>query len=82
MPECELLKDCAFFNDKLDNMPGPTHLFKQLYCLSDNSICARLMVAKALGRPAIPPDLFPNHEARAKAVIIAGQRKANDQSSH
>ncbi|OGV65379.1 MAG: hypothetical protein A2283_03295 [Lentisphaerae bacterium RIFOXYA12_FULL_48_11] len=69
MPECELLKKCAFFNDQLANMPGHAELFKDLYCRRDNKICARYMIAEKLGRESIPKDLFPNHVEMAKEII-------------
>lgn len=69
MPTCELLKTCLFFNDKLEKMPGPAELFKDLYCRRDNSICARYLIAKELGREVIPRDLFPNHVEMAKEIL-------------
>ena len=69
MANCEMLQKCPFFNDKMSEMPDQADFFKDLYCKGDNEICARYLVLKALGRDAMPPDLFPNHEQRAKAII-------------
>ena len=31
--------------------------------------CARYMIVKAVGRPHVPADLFPNHHSRAEQII-------------
>lgn len=69
MADCEFLGKCPFFNDKLANMPGHAEFFKDLYCRRNNETCARYMIAKKLGREAIPRDLFPNHVEMAKEII-------------
>jgi hypothetical protein len=50
-------------------MPRASDLFKFLYCKGDHSICARFLVLDALGAEAVPVDLFPNHEKRAREII-------------
>jgi hypothetical protein len=72
MAECELLGGCPFFNDQMANMPGTAAGFKRSYCQGENGNCARYMVFKALGRPRVPADLFPNQEERARKVIAQG----------
>jgi hypothetical protein len=69
MAECEALVKCPFFNDKMEDMPRQADFFRDLYCRGNNKICARYLVLKALGREAVPPDLFPNHEPRARQII-------------
>ena len=69
MPNCKYLEGCDFFKGKLADMPRPANLYKDLYCFNDYSICARYLVAEALGRDAVPGDLFPNHEKRAGEII-------------
>lgn len=69
MAECELLKGCIFFNDKMKNMPGTANILKAQYCQSDNNKCARYMVFQALGRENVPRDLFPQQVDRAKQII-------------
>ena len=71
MADCELLKGCLFFNDKIHNMPTLAEQFKEKYCRGDNSNCARYMTCKALGREKVPPDLFPNQLERAKGIIAS-----------
>ncbi len=71
MAECQVLSACPFFNDTMANMPGTAAAFKRKYCQGDNSTCARYMVLKALGKPKVPADLFPNQEDRARKIIAA-----------
>jgi len=72
MAECEVLSACPFFNDTMANMPGTAAAFKRKYCQGDNATCARYMVLKAIGKPKVPADLFPNQEDRARKIIAAG----------
>ncbi len=72
MAECEVLSACIFFNDKMANMPGTAAGYKRQYCQGDNLQCARYMVLKSLGKPKVPPDLFPNQESRARKIIAEG----------
>ena len=69
MAECECLRECAFFNDRMINRPATAEIYKDDYCRKDNSCCARYMVFKKLGKPKVPPDLFPNQIKRAKKII-------------
>jgi len=73
MANCELIENCVFFNDKMANMPGTAEMFKKKYCKEDNSICARHMVVKAMGREKVPQNLFPNQADEAKRLISANQ---------
>lgn len=72
MVECELAKNCIFFNDKMANTPSTADLFKKIYCQSDCDSCARMMVVKALGREKVPADLFPNQAEKAIEIIKRG----------
>lgn len=72
MADCELLKGCLFFNDKMADNAGMASLYKRKYCQGDSSRCARLKVAKALGRPRVPTDLYPNMFDRAEKIIRSG----------
>jgi hypothetical protein len=69
MDACECLNGCPFFNDKMRDMGGMAALFKSRYCLGDYSKCARHAVFERLGKPAVPPDLYPNMHDRARAII-------------
>jgi hypothetical protein len=69
MADCELLAGCLFFNDKMKGTEGLGGLYKQGFCLGDNSKCARYMVCKKLGRDAVPADLWPNMYKRANEML-------------
>ena len=69
MAECELLKGCLFFNDKMPNSSGLGAMYKRNYCQGNNTRCARYMVAKSLGREKVPANLYPNMFDRAKQLI-------------
>jgi len=72
MADCELLKGCLFFNDKMSIESGMGAIYKKNYCQSDNSKCARYMVAQQLGREKVPTNLYPNMIDRAKKIIAEG----------
>ena len=44
-------------------------IYKKRYCLGDHTIWARYLVFSKLGRPAVPPDLYPNQSERAQEMI-------------
>lgn len=69
MAECPSLPKCPFFNDHMAQRPATAEIMKQSYCRGDNSRCARWMVASALGKPAVPVNLFPNQVEQARALI-------------
>jgi hypothetical protein len=69
MANCECTAGCPFFNDKMANMPAMSDLYKNLYCKGDFSNCARYMIFKTLGKPAVPVDLFPNQKERAQTIL-------------
>jgi len=62
----------SFFNDKMENMPTLAEKYKRDYCLGDFEKCARYMVFKALGKPKVPANLFPNMQEKAKIIIAEG----------
>ncbi len=72
MADCELLKGCIFFNDKMADMPSTAEIIKTRYCKGDNQDCARYMVVQALGRGSVPENLFPNQTERAREIIRKG----------
>lgn len=72
MADCECLGTCLFFNDKMPQMPALSSMYKKTYCTGDNEGCARHMIARTLGRPRVPPDLYPNQTDRAKKIIAQG----------
>ncbi|MBN1648272.1 MAG: hypothetical protein JW874_09580 [Spirochaetales bacterium] len=69
MADCECLPGCPFFNDRMGSKPATADLYKMQYCKSDFETCARYMVFKALGKPAVPGDLYPNQKDRATEIL-------------
>jgi hypothetical protein len=69
MAQCDLLATCIFFNDKMADYPAAAEHLKKTMCLGTPDNCARLMIVKAVGRPHVPADLFPNHETRPQKII-------------
>lgn len=69
MSDCELLPKCVFYNDNMSDMPTTSESMKKQYCTGDNTSCARFMVFKALGREAVPANLFPNNTDKAEEII-------------
>lgn len=69
MSKCECLTGCPFFNDKMDIEQGIGLIYKNKYCLGDNSKCARYMVFKTKGKPFVPPTLYPNMVDAANRII-------------
>ena len=70
MADCECLTSCIFFNDKMANMPSTAENIKHTYCRREYDKCARHMVFRALGRPKVPDDLFPNQIEKAQEIIF------------
>jgi len=64
---CAKLSGCPFFHDKMANMPSAADALKNTFCLGDFRPCARFQVSSA--GVAVPPDLFPNHAHRVKALV-------------
>ena len=64
MADCECLPTCPFFNDQMADMPSMSEIIKH---------CARHMVFRTLGRPAIPKDLYPSQVERAEELIDASR---------
>jgi hypothetical protein len=75
MADCELLQMCPFFSDRMKITDGLGALYKQRYCVGDNSACARYMVFSKLGQQAVPETLYPNMTKRAQEIL--GGRKKN-----
>jgi len=66
---CECISACPFFNDRMANMPAMASIYKKRYCEGNFEECARYIVFKALGKAAVPSDLFPNQKERALRLI-------------
>lgn len=71
MANCECLKGCPFFNGAMKDLKGLGEIYKNKYCLDDNSKCARYMVSKKLGKAGVPSDLYPNQYDKAMKIMQA-----------
>jgi len=69
MAECEFIEKCPFFQGKLADKPVEVEELKEKYCKSNNLNCARYMIANALGKEHMPPDLYPHEKDVAYRVI-------------
>jgi hypothetical protein len=65
MADCELIDTCLFFNDQMADMPSMSNIIKDRYCRGSNTLCARHMVFRKLGREKVPSDLYPSQLERA-----------------
>lgn len=68
MADCELSPTCVFFNDQMADMPSMANIIKDRYCRGSNTMCARHMVFRVLGREAVPTDLYPSQVERADQI--------------
>ncbi|NLW25057.1 MAG: hypothetical protein GXY91_07485 [Clostridia bacterium] len=69
MADCPSIARCPFYNDQIPDRPAIINLYKSKYCKGDYCTCARWKVASALGKEAVPSDLFPNQFERAEKII-------------
>jgi hypothetical protein len=71
MPGCELNQACPFFDDStIRDMPELVKQIKTVYCLGDNTMCARHNIFRVLGGEAIPKSLMPNQHDWAKQILL------------
>jgi hypothetical protein len=73
MADCICLPRCPFFNDRMAGKPSTADVYKQKYCKGDSNDCARHIVFTALGKGAVPSDLYPNQKDRAMAIVSKGK---------
>jgi hypothetical protein len=74
MAECEVLKTCPFFNDKMQGAGDATESYKARYCKGDFAQCARHTVYSKFGRAAVPSNLYPHELERAKLMLSIRSR--------
>lgn len=67
MAECERLRKCPFFRDRMENMPNVSEVMKRTYCLGDKTLCARYQLGAA--GVAVPGDLFTQDAARMREIM-------------
>lgn len=82
MADCESIKQCPFFNDKMDTRHVLTHVYKERYCKGESGECARYVVMKRLGKEHVPIDLYPNETAKAVRIVSSASIDGVDKSSN
>ena len=75
MADCPKLPACPFFNDQMGGMPALADMIKERFCTGDHRECARFQVSDALGKTAVPKDLFPRHTDRARQIIKLAKKR-------
>lgn len=68
---CELAGSCPRFNDRASCTPEILALYRVRYCKGSFGDCARYAVYQALGRDAVPDDMFPNDALSAQRLIAS-----------
>lgn len=66
---CEFIEKCPFFAGALADKPVEVDELKEKYCKNNNLNCARYMLAQALGKEHMPPDLYPHEKTVAYQLI-------------
>ena len=64
---CPMIGGCAFFNNKMLNMPSSANMFKNTYCHGDYEECARYRVKQATG--VAHETLMPNQDNDVDRLI-------------
>ncbi|MFC1770114.1 hypothetical protein ACFLZI_03570 [Nitrospirota bacterium] len=67
--KCLLVSECAFFNDKLKDMPAMSEVLKERFCMGDNRACARYIVYLKVGKSRVPQNLFPNSIDMVESIL-------------
>jgi hypothetical protein len=65
--ECPMVPKCAFFNDRMANMPETAAALKNTYCQKDYENCARYLVKQATG--VAHETLWPNEKDKVDEII-------------
>lgn len=73
--KCPKLAGCPFYQEKMPLESGLGALYRKGYCETDNSKCARHIVATSLGPQYVPADLYPNMNKRAEQIIAENSAK-------
>jgi hypothetical protein len=69
MPDCELIKECPFYNKPPGDTPQANEVLKHLYCHKDNSKCAIYLIASEFNFSKVPAEILPNQGEMAKMII-------------
>lgn len=73
MAECEFLKKCRFFTEKMAGMPEAEERVKMYYCFNHFERCARFVFRKVTGEGS--KDLLPNEIEKVSEKLGWGLKK-------
>ena len=74
MNKCEFIDKCPFFNKLEENaMYQLVEKMKSNYCLTDNSLCARLKLRNILGPQSVPVLMMPHQTDWANQIMLDHQ---------
>ena len=65
--DCPMVGGCAFFNNRMTNMPSAAKMFKNTYCQGNYETCARYRVKQATG--VAHETLMPNQSDDVNRLI-------------
>jgi hypothetical protein len=71
MKKCTFTEDCPFFNDQLQKMHTAKERedLKRKFCGSGSTVCARFIIAEALGLQEVPENLFPEDLFKVNLIL-------------
>jgi len=71
MPACILLEQCAFFKEKMTDMPSTARIMKMKYCTDEggSASCARYLIFEKLGQDKVPQDLLPSEIEKMEEIL-------------
>lgn len=69
MAECEKAQACLYSNYRLPLDLEQSEKYAEEYCFGNWDACARLKVCKAIGKPNVPLDMYPDQHELADILI-------------
>lgn len=60
MADCPHMPECAFYHDKLDNMPPTAEFMKMVFCHKKSETCARYIALNHSSTKKVPDWLMPH----------------------
>ena len=67
---CDLHGECVYFDQQhMEQLAGLAGLYRNRYCDSDHTRCARHRVLAAFGEGAVPRGMRPNDHTQAAEML-------------
>jgi hypothetical protein len=80
MATCSFASHCSFYKGELSDRFGLSDTYRETYCHGDPKHCARYQLATMTSVTAVPKQLFPNGNLRAK-ILHTIQLRRNVEAS-